>query len=73
MIPQEYILPVIISNLVAIVLILTAIRWPRATRWIFSLIFLAAGIFNAYIALTDPQVYVDGYGELVIPLYQDFI
>ena len=73
MIPQEYILPVIISNLVAIVLILTAIKWPRATRWIFSLIFLPAGIFNAYTALTDPQVYVEGYAQLAIPLYHDFI
>jgi hypothetical protein len=43
------------------------------TRWFFAIIFVAAGLFNTYTALTNPQVYMM-YGEVaVLPFYRNFI
>ena len=70
----EYIGPYLISNLVALGLVLTAWRWPRVTRYLFALIFLAASLANTVIVLKSPSSYVEGYGELaVLPIYKSFI
>lgn len=72
-IPAEYLVPFIASNVVALILLVAAIAWPRATRVVFVLIFLAAGLFNAYTAVTTPETYLM-YGEMaVLPFYQAFI
>jgi hypothetical protein len=73
MIPPEYLGPYIGSNVVALVLLGIAILWPRAARWAFAAIFLAAGAFNAYTAITTPDAYLV-YGEMAfLPLYRSFI
>lgn len=69
----ELVLPVIISNVLAIVLFAAAAQWPRVTRIVFGCGFIATGFFNAYTALYSPRVYVDGYGPLAIGPYRDFI
>jgi len=73
-ISPEYLGPYIGSNVVAIALLLVAALWPKVARVLFIVIFLVAGIFNAYSVITQPVAYVEGYGELaVFKLYQDFI
>jgi len=73
-IPPEYLGPFIGSNVVAIALLLVAALWPKVARVLFVVIFIAAGIFNAYTVITEPMAYVVGYGDLaVLKLYQDFI
>lgn len=73
MIPPEYLGPYIGSNIVSAALLLSAFKWPRLTRVLFVLIFLAAGLFNMYTALTRPEEYL-GYGEMaVLELYRHFI
>jgi len=73
MIPSDYLGPFIVTNTVSVALIVLAIVRPRATRTIFVVIFLAAGAFNAYTALSQPEVYL-AYGSLAIfGFYRDFI
>jgi hypothetical protein len=65
--------PFIASNVVALLLLITAIAWPRTARVAFVVIFLAAGVFNAYTAFTTPESYLM-YGEMaLLPFYQAFI
>jgi hypothetical protein len=69
----EYLGPYIGSNVVAIGLLLVAVFWPKVARVLFIVIFIAAGLFNAYMALTQPEGYLN-FGELaVLPIYRDFI
>ena len=73
MIPPEFLVPYLTTNIVSAVLIVSAIRWPNLTRVLFVLLFLAAGLFNSYTVLTDPEVY-HLYGEMaVLPIYRGFI
>jgi hypothetical protein len=71
---QEFIIPYIISNSIAFVLIFVCYRWFKAGRILFGLIFLSAGVFNFYTAGTTPDAYVEMYGSTaVFPFYRDFI
>jgi hypothetical protein len=70
---SEYLVPFIVSNVVALILLGVAILWPRVARWTFAVIFLAAGVFNVYTAITAPESYLM-YGETAfLPLYRSFI
>jgi hypothetical protein len=73
MIPQEFLIPFLVTNIISAALVFSAIRWPRLTRVLFVLIFGAAGLFNIYTAVTEPQVY-QTYKELaVLAFYRNFI
>jgi hypothetical protein len=71
---QEFLLLYLISNAVGLLLIYVCYRWFKAGRIVFSLIFLAAGIFNFYTAGKSPDVYVEAYGDSAwFSFYKDFI
>lgn len=73
MIPAEYIGPYGGSNVFSLALLVLAIKWPRPTRYLFVLVFVAAGMFNTYTALTQPELYLN-YAELaVLDIYRKFI
>lgn len=66
--------PTILSNLAAIFLIFLCFRRPRAGRTAFTVIFLAAGIFNIIAVFISPQIYVEGFGPgVVLTDYKNFI
>lgn len=69
---QEYLVPYLISNVVAIFLL--GLSWvaPSWTRWAFVFLFLWASGVNTYTALTTPDVYLE-YAQMAIPLYRSFI
>ena len=74
MIPSNLLIPVIVSNLFALVLLLAGWFWPKTARGFFVLIFFAASIVNIVTALRNPGLYVEGYGDLaLLPVYRDFI
>jgi hypothetical protein len=74
MIPSHYIGPYIISNLLGLFLILVAIKWPRIAKALFVTLFLGSGLVNMYLALTNPRLYVTGFGPLaVLGIYRTFI
>jgi hypothetical protein len=72
-IPEQYIAPYLISNAVSVGLLVIAIIRPRLAPGFFVFLFLAAGLFNTYTALTEPEVYWDYEGMAVLELYKKFI
>jgi hypothetical protein len=69
---QQYIVPWTVSQAVSILLLLLAWKKPVWTRYIFAFIFIAAGIFNWFTALTTPEAYLM-YSDTAIGFYRDFI
>lgn len=68
-----YITLLILSNVIAVLQLVAAIRWPRLSRLSFFLLFTWASWVNWKTALQTPQVYLE-YGELAWSrLYKDFI
>ena len=72
MIPPGVVTPFILSNAFVIGLLIVAVFWPRVARVIFVVLFLGAGLFNGYTALTEPEAYLT-YAEFAIPIYRNFI
>jgi hypothetical protein len=60
-------------NIVAILLVLIAAKWPKIARLLFSVLFLGAGVWNLFASLTMPAFYVATYGPSATPLYAAFI
>jgi hypothetical protein len=72
--PPDYVVPYIGSNMFSILLSIVAALSPQVCRWVFVVMFLGAGIFNAFMAIRQPSMYVDVYGPLaVLELYSSFI
>lgn len=65
--------PYIVSNLFSIAVVVLAIKWPRLSRILFVAIFVAAGIFNAYMALSEPEAYLSYADMAVLSSYRSFI
>ena len=73
MIDPEFIIPFTISNIVSVALLISAYKWPRIARILFVLIFLVAGLFNIFTAMTEPEAYLI-YGDMaVLEIYRHFI
>jgi hypothetical protein len=71
---KEYLEPFIVSNIVALALLFVGIKWRRAGRISFAVLFIAAGIFNAYQSTVDAGVYATTYGETaLLPFYKSLI
>jgi len=70
---QEFWLPYLVSQIIFILLLIASWRWFKGARIFWMLIFLAAGLFNLYTALTDPQVYTMYAPGVWLPLYRTFI
>lgn len=70
---QEYMLPVILSNLLAIIIMLSCLQIPKIMRAVMGLIFIVAGFINLINVYNNPSVYVDGFGPVAIDVYKDII
>ena len=55
----EFIYPWIFSNIAALILLFVCFRKPELGRNLFGLLFLVAGLFNAYMVIDDPGVYLN--------------
>ncbi|HEY0653030.1 MAG TPA: hypothetical protein VGD65_07875 [Chryseosolibacter sp.] len=66
-------LPFTVTNVLAIVTAIMAMRWPTSARVMLGAIFLGAAFVNTYFAFTDPQIYI-AFGELTVSgLYRSII
>lgn len=72
-IAPEYLAPYIISNVLAVLLLLCAFKWPSFVRWFSVALFIGAALFNAYTGIVDPASYVEGFGPGAAALYRRFI
>ncbi|MCF8336129.1 MAG: hypothetical protein K9H65_05970 [Bacteroidales bacterium] len=70
---EQYMLPIILANLVAVVVMLSSYNFPRFMRFIWGLIFIAAGIVNLITVYNAPGIYVDSFGPAAIERYQEII
>lgn len=59
-----YVVPMVVSNVLVLVLAWLCWRRPTVGRLTGGLMFIAAGLFNAYSAMTAPQIYL-AYRPLV--------
>lgn len=69
----QYLIPYLGSNIIAIILVLTAFIYPRFTKWIFAIIFLWAAIINLTTARATPEVYLEYASLSIVPVYKTFI
>lgn len=70
---QQYLIPYLISNAVALTLLFLAFVRPQGARWGIAVIFGYAAMYNAYIGLLRSEEY-QGFAELaVLDFYRDFI
>ena len=70
---QEYMIPVIVSNLLAIILTLLCFNYARFMRFLWGVIFIIAGAVNLITVYNDPTVYISGFGPAAIDQYKDII
>ena len=69
---EEYLVPYLISQVVSVIILITAMNKTRWARWLFALLFLWASITNMYLGLTNPDTYLS-YADMAVPIYRDFI
>lgn len=70
---SQWLVPYLISNLVAAAMLLLAATKPSAVRWLLAILFTCAGIYNSWIGLTRPLEY-QGFADFaLIPWYREFI
>ena len=63
----------IIANLVALLFLVLAIKWPRIGRWGYIVLFAWASVINATTSLREPDVYLE-YADLTfLPVYRSLI
>lgn len=69
---QPYLLPYIISNISAIIILIFSIYRPKVSRILFLLLFGWASWLNYTVAHQNPEDYL-AYADLAVPIYRDFI
>jgi hypothetical protein len=69
---NQYLVPYIISQVAAIIILVVAWKKTKWARVLFSALFYWASATNMHIGLTNPDSYLDN-ARLAIPLYRDFI
>lgn len=68
----DYWLPYVITNIVAILLIIVCYKWPKIGKIAWGIIFILAGIFNIFMVVKDPQSYLV-YRDNAVDFYNFFI
>ena len=72
-VPSEYLGPYITSNVIVAALLVAAWFWPKITRYLFALMFLAASIANTTAVLRDAPSYLEYRQFALLQVYRDFI
>ena len=70
---QEYMIPILISNLLAIILTLLCFHFSRFMRFLWGVIFIIAGVVNLISVYNDPTIYITGFGPAAIDFYKEII
>ncbi|MFO8235393.1 MAG: hypothetical protein R6U04_08330 [Bacteroidales bacterium] len=70
---EEYMIPVIISNILAVILMLLSFHFTNFMRFLWGIIFMIAGIINLITVYNNPQIYISGFGPAAIDYYKEII
>jgi hypothetical protein len=68
----DYWFPYVITHAVTIILIIICYKWPKIGKVAWGIIFMLAGIFNIFMVIKDPQVYL-GYRDHAAEFYKFFL
>jgi hypothetical protein len=69
---DEFIVSYSISQIVAIAMLITAVKSTRWARILFAVLFFWACCMNTYLGIFAPDTYLD-YAKFTLPFYRDFI
>lgn len=69
---EQYLIPYIVSQIVALMILIAAWKNTRIARMLFALVFLYAGCYNMYIGFVKPDEYLD-FSRFALPFYKNFI
>ena len=69
---QDIWIPYVITHVIAFLLIFICYKWPKFGKVAWGIIFVLAGVFNIYLVISNPQIYVE-FGQGAVSLYQKFI
>lgn len=69
---DEYLHVYLIVQAVGITYLIAGFKNTRVARWLLSILFLYAGVYNMYIGLVTPDTYLD-FARLSLPFYSRFI
>ena len=69
---QQFILPYIISNLVALLLLFATFKWRHVARILFAILFIWAALANWRMAHNNPADYLS-YSKYAIGFYKTII
>lgn len=69
---DEFLVPYTISQIVAIAILITAVKSTKWARALFAALFLWASCTNMYLGIAAPDTYLD-YAKFALPFYRDFI
>lgn len=61
--PDYTAVPFVITNVGALVIVITAMFWPTVSRILLSILFIAACVVNASTAMQNPSIYIE-FGEI---------
>ncbi|MBX3115188.1 MAG: hypothetical protein KF836_11530 [Fimbriimonadaceae bacterium] len=70
---QEHIIPFLVCQSIGVVCLTLAETKPNITRRLLAVIFFAAAILNASLALNQPAVYQDFAEFVIVPIYREII
>lgn len=69
----EMLLPLFISNIVALLLLISCWKYQRLGRLLMFLLFIWAGCTNWSFAIKSPHIYLDYANYAFLPFYRNFI
>lgn len=69
---DEFLVPYILSQMVAIAMLITTIKSTKWARILFAVLFFWAFCINMYLGITNPDSYL-GNAKFALPFYRDFI
>jgi hypothetical protein len=69
---DQYLVLYLVSQVVAIVVLMATYRTTRIGRLVFAMMFIWASVTNMNIGVTKPDTYLE-YGKMALPFYRDFI
>jgi hypothetical protein len=70
---KQWLIPYIISNIVAVLTIIGAFKKPMWSRIFLAAFFLWAGCFNSFTAVKSPDIYLTYATLEALPAYSNFI
>ena len=73
MIEYDSLIPYLLTNAIALVLVFLAFKRRRLTRLIFILIFLLAGLFNIFTIIAQPELFNYYADKAFLDIYRNFI